>query len=67
MYGGIIVKECTGCHKIEEHFGRLWCSIYRFPGSWWRRGGCPFNTKTKAEFTGKVRVGQQKSKRNWGK
>ena len=62
-YGGVIVKECEGCRKIEKHFDWLWCSIYRYPAIWWKRGGCPFNTKAEVKPNRKVRVGQQKQRK----
>ena len=63
MYGGVIVKECEGCLKMEKHFNWWWCKIYRYPDAWWRHGGCPFNTKIEAQPVSKVRVGQQKQQK----
>lgn len=57
-----IVKECTGCEKIDGDV----CSIWANPAAKWRLGVCASAThvkpETKAEAA-KVRVGQQKQKK----
>lgn len=64
MFGGITVEGCDGCKKAEDHFGRMWCSVYSNPAAWWKRkGGCPFMYKPEVLTVAKKRIGQQKQKR----
>jgi hypothetical protein len=62
LYGGVVVKECEGCRKMENHFGINWCSVYSNPVAKWRIGECFFNQTEKVKPVRKVRVGQQKTK-----
>jgi hypothetical protein len=58
-----IVKQCTGCENIEGEFCRIWAT----PAAKWRVGVCPSATHSKPETRAaeqKVRVGQQKQKKN---
>lgn len=59
MFGGFVTDRCAKCSKVEEHFGKQWCGVYRWPDTIWNRGTCPFiHQEIKLEV--KVRVGQQK-------
>jgi hypothetical protein len=58
-----IVTQCTGCENIEGEFCRIWAA----PAAKWRVGVCPSATHAKADVKTseqKVRVGQQKQKKN---
>jgi hypothetical protein len=58
-----IVKQCIGCENIEGEFCRTWAS----PAAKWRVGVCPSATHVKPEIKApgqKIRVGQQKQKKN---
>jgi len=59
IYGGVVVPECAGCNRSEEHFGITWCMLYPNPGMWSRLGGCPFNHKVEV-VKERTRIGQQK-------
>ncbi|MEJ5358122.1 MAG: PxxKW family cysteine-rich protein [Desulfobacterales bacterium] len=58
-----IIEKCTGCENIDEGFCRIWA----VPAAKWRTGVCPSATHVKVEVKSpeqKVRVGQQKQKKN---
>ena len=64
-----IHKKCIGCQKIIvfDGFEGPYCSVYPNPSIFWRRGGCPIATHIKTtnnEKVSKVRVGQQKQRKN---
>jgi hypothetical protein len=57
-----IIDKCEGCDNIEGDKCRIWVS----PAAKWRLGVCPSATHVKVEAKTaeqKVRVGQQKQKR----
>ena len=62
LFGGIVTDRCVKCSKVETHFRKQWCSIYRWPDRIWDRGICPFIYQ-KIVVKDKVRVGQQKQHR----
>lgn len=57
-----IVEQCKGCKHVDNNY----CQVYLYPHAQWRSGVCPMSThmsrKPKVD-TGKVRPGQQKSKK----
>ncbi len=58
-----IVEKCTGCEHIEDGHCRIWA----VPAAKWRTGSCPSATHVKPEVKvpeQKVRVGQQKQRKN---
>ena len=58
-----IVEQCNGCSNVEGTFCKIWAS----PAGKWRLGNCPSATHGKTEVIEpekKVRVGQQKQKKN---
>ena len=59
-----IVEQCIGCENITEEDK---CRIWVVPAAKWRTGKCPSATHVKVETKQpeqKVRVGQQKQKKN---
>ena len=65
-----IHKKCIGCQKTITFDGYedTYCSVYPCPSVFWRRGVCPIATHIKTnnnnKKSGKVRVGQQKQRKN---
>lgn len=63
------IKDGHVCSRAEKT-QQAYCKVYAFPGVKWRLGDCPMAdnelraTEYKKTKAGKVRVGQQKQKRN---
>jgi len=58
-----IHERCNGCQRVQENST---CSVYLKPSVLWSRGTCPLANHIKIETKnsdGKVRAGQQKSKK----
>ena len=61
----VIEDELHVCSRSDGEV----CNVYAFPKAKWRVGDCPMcdselQTVVEVEQTGKVRVGQQKQKKN---
>jgi hypothetical protein len=59
----VIIDKCEGCERVDVEKK---CNAYIDPSAKWRLGPCPLATHVTVDSqgtSGKVRVGQQKSKK----